>query len=58
VSSNMPYSDLLVSVLIFQNLEQYELVTATVIGTVFLLLAGMILLIVNGFQSRYRKLRL
>lgn len=57
VSSNMPYSDLLVSVLIFQNLEQYEHLTATVIGTVFLLLAGMILLSVNWFQSRYRKIR-
>lgn len=58
VSSNMPYNDLLVSVLIFQNLEQYEHLTATVIGTVFLFLAGMILLSVNWFQSRYRKLRL
>lgn len=58
VSSNMPYNDLLVSVLIFQNLEQYEHLTATVIGTVFLLLSGMILLSVNWFQSRYRKQRL
>lgn len=58
VSSNMPYNDLLVSVLIFQNLEQYEHLTATVIGTVFLVLAGMILLTVNWFQSRYRKQRL
>ena len=58
VSSNMPYSDLLVSVLIFQNLEQYEYQTATVIGTVFLFLAGIILLSVNWFQSQYRKKRL
>lgn len=58
VSSNMPYNDLLVSVLIFQNLEQYEHLTATVIGTVFLFLAGMILLSVNWFQSRYRQQRL
>jgi sulfate transport system permease protein len=58
VSSNMPYNDLLVSVLIFQNLEQYEHLTATVIGTVFLFLAGTILLSVNWFQSRYRQLRL
>ena len=57
VSSNMPYNDLLVSVLIFQNLEQYEYLTATVIGTVFLLLAGLVLLSVNWFQSRYRRLR-
>ena len=58
VSSNMPYNDLLVSVLIFQNLEQYEYLTATVIGTVFLFLAAIILLGVNWFQSRYRRLRL
>ena len=58
VSSNMPYNDLLVSVLIFQNLEQYEYLTATVIGTVFLFLAGIVLLSVNWFQSRYRRLRL
>jgi sulfate transport system permease protein len=58
VSSNMPYNDLLVSVLIFQNLEQYEHLTATVIGTVFLFLAGIILLSVNWFQSRYRQQRL
>jgi len=58
VSSNMPYNDLLVSVLIFQNLEQYEYLTATVIGTVFLFLSGIVLLSVNWFQSRYRQLRL
>ena len=58
VSSNMPYNDLLVSVLIFQNLEQYEYLTATVIGTVFLFLSGIVLLSVNWFQSRYRRLRL
>lgn len=58
VSSNMPYNDLLVSVLIFQNLEQYEYLTATVIGTVFLFLAGMVLLSVNWFQSRYRQMRI
>ena len=58
VSSNIPYNDLLVSVLIFQNLEQYEYLTATVIGTVFLFLAGTVLLSVNWFQSRYRRLRL
>jgi sulfate/thiosulfate transport system permease protein len=57
VSSNMPYQDLLVSVLIFQNLEQYEYLTATVIGTVFLVLAGTVLLSVNWFQSRTRRFR-
>ena len=57
VSSNMPYNDLLVSVLIFQNLEQYERLTATVLGTVFLFIAWTILLSVNSFQTRYRRLR-
>ena len=38
VSSNIPLKDLIASVLIFQNLEQYDYTRATVIGTVVLLL--------------------
>ncbi len=54
VSSNIPLKDLLVSVLIFQNLEQYEYAEATVIATVVLILSFFILLIVNTIQSLYR----
>jgi sulfate transport system permease protein len=58
VSSNMPLKDLIASVLIFQNLEQYEYTGATVIGTVILLLSLMLLLGVNAIQSWNRNLKL
>jgi sulfate transport system permease protein len=51
VSSNIPYKDLIASVLIFQNLEQYEYAEATVIATVVLILSFLILLGVNSLQS-------
>lgn len=58
VSSNMPLKDLIASVLIFQNLEQYEHTGATVIGTVVLLLSLTLLLGVNAVQSWNRNLKL
>ena len=58
VSANMPLKDLIASVLIFQNLEQYEYTGATVIGTVILLLSLMLLLGVNAIQSWNRNLKL
>lgn len=51
VSSNIPYKDLIASVLIFQNLESYSLVEATVIATVVLLISFSILLGVSSLQS-------
>ena len=51
VSSNIPYKDLIASVLIFQNLEQYSLGEATVIATVVLLISFSILLGVSSLQS-------
>lgn len=54
VSSNMPLKDLIASVLIFQNLEQYEYTGATVIGTVVLLLSLVLLFGVNAIQSLHR----
>ena len=54
VSSNMPLKDLIASVLIFQNLEQYEYSGATVIGTVVLLISLVLLFGVNAIQSMYR----
>lgn len=58
VSSNMPLKDLIASVLIFQNLEQYEYTGATVIGTVVLFISLALLLGVNAVQSWNRSLRL
>ena len=51
ISSNFPLKDLIASVLIFQNLEQYDYIGATVIGTVVLLLSLFLLLSINFFQS-------
>ena len=54
VSSNIPYKDLIASVLIFQNLEQYSLGEATVIATVVLFISFSILLSVSSLQSLNR----
>lgn len=51
VSSNFPLKDLIASVLIFQNLEQYDYTGATVIGTVVLMISLFLLLSINFFQS-------
>jgi sulfate transport system permease protein len=58
VSSNMPLKDLIASVLIFQNLEQYEYTGATVIGSVVLFLSLILLFGVNALQSWNRSLKL
>ena len=51
VSSNFPLKDLIASVLVFQNLEQYDYISATVIGTVVLLISLFLLFTINLFQS-------
>ena len=51
VASNFPLKDLIASVLIFQNLEQYDYLGATVIGTVVLLLSLFLLFSVQLLQS-------
>ena len=51
ISSNLPLKDLVASVLIYQSLEQYDYVGASVIGAVVLLLALASLLLINIFQS-------
>lgn len=48
VSSNMPETDLITSVLIFQNLEQYSHRAAAIIGTVVLMLSLFLLFIINA----------
>lgn len=51
ISSNLPFKDLVASVLIYQSLEQYDYIGASVIGAVILLIALISLLLINTFQS-------
>ena len=51
ISANIPLKDLIASVLIFQNLEQYNYTGATVIGTVILGISLCLLLGINFLQS-------
>jgi sulfate transport system permease protein len=55
VASNIPFKDLIASVLIFQNLEQYDYTGATVIGTVILLVSLILLLGINFLQTWNQK---
>ncbi|KIZ04559.1 putative sulfate transport system permease protein cysT [Monoraphidium neglectum] len=55
VSSNLPFKDLIAPVLIFQSLEQYDFVGATVIGTVLLLISMVMMIGVNYLQSLGQK---
>ena len=55
ISSNLPFKDLVASVLIYQSLEQYDYLGASVIGAVVLLIALSTLIFINAFQSlKYR----
>jgi len=47
ISSNLPYKDLVSSVLIYQSLEQYDYLGASVIGSVILIIALISLLVLN-----------
>lgn len=51
ISSNFALKDLIAPVLIFQYLEQYDYIGATIIGSVVLILALVLLILVNLFQS-------
>nr|YP_009105321.1 probable transport protein [Pedinomonas tuberculata]AIT93888.1 probable transport protein [Pedinomonas tuberculata] len=51
IASNIPLKDLISPVLIFQSLEQYDTLGATVVGTVMLILSLVLLLIINFIQS-------
>lgn len=55
ISSNFPFKDLITSVLIFQSLEQYDYIGATVLGTTTLTLSLILLLSINFFQSWTQK---
>jgi sulfate/thiosulfate transport system permease protein len=57
VSANRPFQDLIASVLIWQSLENYDIVGATAIGTVLLMISLVLLLLINWLQAwgqRYR----
>jgi sulfate/thiosulfate transport system permease protein len=57
VSANRPFQDLIASVLIWQSLENYDIVGATAIGTVLLMISLILLLLINWLQAwgqRYR----
>ncbi len=58
VAANIPFKDLIASVLIIQRLEQYDYSGATVIGTVLLLLSLLILLAINVLQAWGRRYEL
>jgi sulfate/thiosulfate transport system permease protein len=51
IASNLPFKDLIAPVLIFQRLEQYDYVGATVIGVVLLAISLLSLLVINLLQS-------
>ena len=51
ISSNLPFKDLVASVLIYQSLEQYDYLGASVIGAVVLLIAFITLIFINAFQA-------
>lgn len=58
VASNVPFKDLIASVLIIQRLEQYDYSGATVIGTVLLVISLLILLAINLLQAWGRRYEL
>ncbi len=58
VASNIPFKDLIASVLIIQRLEQYDYSGATVIGTVLLAISLLILLVLNLLQAWGRRYEL
>src|SRR6476469_9112109 len=55
VASNIPFKDLIASVLIIQRLEQYDYSGATVIGTVLLGISLLVLLAINLLQAWGRR---
>lgn len=50
ISSNVPFKDLITPTLIVQKLEEYDIASATVIGTVMLLFSLLSLLVINFIQ--------
>ncbi len=55
VAANVPFQDLIASVLVIRQLEQYEYAGATVIGTVLLVISLIILIGINLLQAWGRR---
>jgi sulfate transport system permease protein len=55
IASNTPFKDLITPILIFQRLEQYDYVGATVIGSVMLAISFVSLLAINLLQAWSKK---
>jgi sulfate/thiosulfate transport system permease protein len=51
IASNTPFKDLIAPVLIFQRLEQYDVVGATVIGSTLLVISLLLLFVINLLQA-------
>ncbi|WP_373478986.1 sulfate ABC transporter permease subunit CysT [Geminocystis sp.] len=51
IASNIPFQDLIAPVLVFQRLEEYDYVGATVIGAVLLFISLILLLVINFLQQ-------
>lgn len=51
VAANIPFKDLITSVLVFQRLEQYDYAGATVLGTVLLAISLLVLVGINVLQA-------
>jgi sulfate/thiosulfate transport system permease protein len=51
IASNTPFKDLIAPVLIFQRLEQFDVVGATVIGTTLLIISLLLLFLINLLQA-------
>ncbi|MFE1744221.1 sulfate ABC transporter permease subunit CysT [Coleofasciculus sp. H7-2] len=58
VAANVPFKDLIASVLIIQRLEQYDYSGATVIGTVLLAISLLVLIVINLLQAWGRRYEL
>ncbi|MEP0747872.1 sulfate ABC transporter permease subunit CysT [Trichocoleus sp. ST-U2] len=58
VAANIPFKDLIASVLIIQRLEQYDYSGATVIGTVLLVISLLVLIVINLLQAWGRRYEL
>jgi len=55
ISSSIPFKDLIAPILVFQRLEQYDYVGATVVGTVLLIISLFLLVLINALQQWGRR---
>jgi sulfate/thiosulfate transport system permease protein len=58
IASNTPFDDLIAPVLVFERLENYDYIGATVIGMVLLIFSLILILIINLLQSWQQKYEL